>query len=454
MNFKQLLKLDTTKRKPRRHLTSSQVIIIGFFTVIMTGALLLMLPWATQQRVSTPFIDTLFTATSATCVTGLVVHDTATYWSFFGHLIILVLIQIGGMGVVTVAIAIAAISGRKIGLMQRNTMQESISAHQMGGIVRMTQFILKTACTIELIGAIAMSFVFCPEFGFWKGIWYSIFHSISAFCNAGFDLMGFRQPYSSLCSYTAQPIINFTIMALIVTGGIGFLTWSDINKYRWNWNKYSLQSKIVLTTTFFLITMPALYFYCCEFHDGPGATRIWNSFFQSVTTRTAGFNTVDLATITETGRMLMIVLMVIGGSPGSTAGGMKCTTFTVLCASACAVFGKKGSAQLFTRRISDETVKNAATIFLMYIVTFVSGAMLISSVENVPILTGLFETGSAIGTVGLSLGLTPTLTPISKLILIAIMFFGRVGGLTLIFAALFEMKTDNARYPQGKITVG
>ena len=252
------------KRK-KKHLSSFQIIIIGFLIVIFTGALLLMLPFATRDGNGASFLDALFTATSATCVTGLVVQDTATYWSSFGQFIIILLIQIGGMGVVTVTVAVTMISGRKIGLMQRSTMQEAIAAPAMGGIVRMTGFILKTMAVVELLGAMAMLPVFVKEFGMKRGIWYSLFHSISAFCNAGFDLMGVKEKFSSLTDYAGNPMINLTIICLIIVGGIGFTTWSDIRTHKLNLKKYRMQSKVILTVTAILIIVPALYFYFYEF---------------------------------------------------------------------------------------------------------------------------------------------------------------------------------------------
>lgn len=445
--------MEIEKRKTR-HITSFQIIIAGFFLVILVGSLLLMLPFATQEGKSTGFLEALFTATSAVCVTGLIIYDTATYWSTFGQIIILLLIQIGGMGVVTIAVAVATASGRKIGLMQRSTMQEAISAPQLGGIVRMTQFILKTSILIEAIGAVLLSSVFCKEYGIGKGIWYAIFHSVSAFCNAGFDLNGIEAPFSSLVNYSVQPVVNLTVMLLIIIGGIGFITWADIQKNKWHFKKYRMQSKVILTVTACLIVIPAVYFFCCEFSEFSMEKRIWASIFQSVTPRTAGFNTVDLTMISETGQMVIIILMLIGGSPGSTAGGMKTTTFAVLCASAKSVFQKKESAHFFGRRVPNDAVRTAATIFLMYIVLFLSGGMIISYREGIPLIQTLFETGSAIGTVGLSLGITPELGDLSHLILIGLMFFGRVGGLTLIFAALSENKINNSMLPLEKITVG
>lgn len=451
------MQLHITELKEKnkyRHLSSFQVIILSFGSVILIGSLLLMLPYATKSGISTSFIDALFTATSAVCVTGLIVYDTATYWSVFGQMVIILLIQIGGMGVVTIAVSIATYSGRKIGLAQRSIMQEAISAPQVGGIVRMTAFILKTTLLIEIIGAAVLLPVFGREFGILKGIWYAVFHSVSAFCNAGFDLIGIKQPFSSLTSYVANPVVNVTIMALIVTGGIGFLTWEDIKINKWRLKKYKMQSKVILTVTSILIVVPAVYFFFCEFANMPLPQRFWSSFFQSVTPRTAGFNTVDLTMLSETGVAVIIILMLIGGSPGSTAGGMKTTTAAVLFSSALSVFRQKEHTQFFGRRISDDVISRAAVILLMYLVLFLSGGMIISYIEKVPLLTALFETGSAIGTVGLSLGITPNLGILSKLILISLMFFGRVGGLTIIFAALSGFHNNSSMLPKEKITVG
>ena len=292
-----------------------------------------------------------------------------------------------------------------------------------------------------------------PEYGAF-GVWASVFTSVSAFCNAGFDIFGIKTPDMSLIPYVGDPLVSLTIAFLIIVGGIGFLTWADIKKNKWHVKKYRMQSKVVLAVTACLIVIPAIYFFFFEFESSPMEIRVWYSLFQSVTPRTAGFNTADLTIMSETGQMMIIILMLIGGSPGSTAGGMKTTTLAVLLASAAAVFQKKEYAHFFKRRIPNDAVRTAATIFLMYIVLVLSGGMIISSIENVPVLAALFETSSAIGTVGLSLGITPGLTEISRIILIGLMFFGRVGGLTLVFAAVSEGKLNNSRLPEEKITVG
>lgn len=437
----------------KKHFSSSQIIIFGFAGAIILGTVLLMLPISSASGNMTPFSDALFTSTSAVCVTGLVIHDTATHWSMFGQFAILLMIQIGGLGIVTLSVAMAMLAGRKIGLMQRSTLQNAISAPKVGGIVKLTGFILKTTFLIELIGAILLSTVFCRECGV-KGIWLGIFHSVSAFCNAGFDLMGTKAPFSSLTSYSAQPLINAVIMLLIIIGGIGFLVWEDVKTNEHHIKKYRMQTKVVLSATLFLIMLPAIYFYFAEFNELSLNERILNSMFQSVTPRTAGFNTADLTKISGIGQVITIILMLIGGSPGSTAGGMKTTTVAVLIFSAISVFRKKDDVECFGRRIADATLKNAAAILLMYLLLFLTGGLIISGVENLPLMDCLFESASAIGTVGLTLGITPTLGTVSRIVLIGLMFFGRVGGLTLIFAALSNKQHNISKKPQERITVG
>lgn len=438
----------------KNRFTSFQIIILGFAAVILIGALLLMLPVSSKAGVMTPFNEALFTSTSAVCVTGLVVQDTATYWSWFGQGIILVLIQIGGLGVITIAVSFALLSGRKISLMQRSVMQEAISAPKVGGIVRLTGFVLKGTFLIEFVAAFIMMSVFVKDFGA-KGIWMAIFHSISAFCNAGFDLMGTENvKYASLTSYVSHPLINITIMLLIIIGGIGFLTWEDILKNKYRFKSYRMQTKVILTTSLILILFPAVFFFFRDFANMPIQERVLSSLFQAVTPRTAGFNTADLTMMTEAGLGIIIALMLVGGSPGSTAGGMKTTTLAVLIANTLACFRRKEDAQMFGRRIEDSAVKNAATIFMMYIVFFFGGAIVISAVEGLPFSTCLFETASAIGTVGLTLGITPGLGVVSQIILMILMFLGRVGGLTLIYAALSGSGKKISKLPQEKITVG
>ena len=438
----------------KRRLSSFQIIILGFAGVILLGALLLMLPISTTGGNVTPFNETLFTATSAVCVTGLVVQDTGSYWSTFGQAVILALIQIGGLGVVTVAASFALLSGRKISLMQRSTMQDAISAPKVGGIVRLTRFILRGTFLIELLGALAMLPVFCRDYG-WRGVWMAVFHSISAFCNAGFDILGTESNlYPSLTGYAGSPVINVTIMLLIVVGGIGFLTWDDICENKWQLHRYRMQSKVILVTTGLLIFLPAAFFFFADFSSLPAGKRLLASFFQSVTPRTAGFNTVTLSAMSGASQGVMILLMLIGGSPGSTAGGMKTTTLAVLLANAAATFRQRDSAQFFGRRVDCSAVKTAATILMMYLVLFFGGAVFISAYENLSLSTCLYETASAVGTVGLTLGITPQLHITSQMVLITLMYLGRVGGLTLIYAAFSGKKATGAKMPKEKIMIG
>lgn len=444
--------------KKKKNLTAFQTIILSFLGMILVGTGLLMLPISSTDRHITPFVDCLFTATSASCVTGLVVQDTATHWSSFGHAVILLLIQIGGLGVVTMAMWIALLSGRKITLSQRGFMQESISGSSMGNIFQVTLFAVKITLTAEAIGAFLLAFRFCREYGIGKGIWYAVFHSVSAFCNAGFDLMGTKSQFSSMTSYASDWFVNLVLMWLIVTGGLGFHTWSDIRRHTWHIRKYSMQSKAILAVSGILIFVPALIFLFTDFLHGTWNLGTGNSIlaalFQSVTMRTAGFNTVDLAQMNGGSTTVMIFLMLIGGSPGSTAGGLKTTTLAVLVASAMSVFRKNKQTRMFGRSISDETVRNASAVLMMYLALFLTSSVVVSNLEGQPIRECLFECGSAVGTVGLSLGMTPSLGTISRIIIVMLMFIGRVGGLTLIYAAVSPKKYDVSRLPEEHITVG
>ena len=440
--------------KLKEKLTSFQIIILGFAGVILLGSLMLMLPISTTARVVTPFGKACFTATSAVCVTGLVVFDTATYWSQFGQFIILIMIQIGGLGVITVASFLSMVVGKKIGLMQRQTMQDALSAPQVGGIVRLTKFIFLTSFAIEGIGAILLMPVFVPEHGV-RGIWMSVFHSISAFCTAGFDLMGSSTgQFSSLTSFAGNPYVTIVITLLIIIGGIGFLSWKDVATKKHHLKEYRMQTKVIFVTSAILIVVPAIFFFFVDFADKSMGERVCMSWFQSVTTRTAGFNTADFSQMSEPGKTIAMILMLIGGSPGSTAGGMKTTTIAILVANAIAVFRKRQNANYFGRRVEDTIVKNAATILMMYLIFAITAAIAISTIEGLPMQTSMFETFSAIGTVGLSFGITPGLSAASRVILIILMFFGRVGGLTMIFATILHKEKSTLKYRVENITVG
>ena len=438
----------------KKHISQTQFIAYGFFLIIMTGSLLLMLPIASRDGQSEPFLNCLFTATSASCVTGLVVADTWTQWSLFGQMVLLVLIQLGGLGFISIGIFLSIVLRRKIGLKERGLMQESVNTLQIGGMVKLAKKIIIGTAVFEGAGAVILACRFIPEYGLVHGTWYGIFHSVSAFCNAGFDLLGTEgAKFVSLTRYAGDPLLTTVIAALIVFGGLGFLTWEDICTYRLDFHRYRMQSKVILVTTAFLLVLPALYFYCFEFTAGSARQRILLSMFQSVTPRTAGFNTADLAAMGSTSQALMVVLMLLGGSPGSTAGGMKTTTFAVLLANMWATFRRREDAEFFGRRIDGSAVKNAATIAGMYLTLFFLGAFVIATAEQLPMSVCLYETASAVATVGLTLGITPQLGILSQGVLIALMFLGRVGGLTLIYAA-FGSSPAHSRLPQEKIAIG
>ncbi len=442
---------DGVKRK--FSLSSFQLIILGFAAAILVGALLLMLPISSKDRAATPFGDALFTATSAGCVTGLVVRDTATHWSAFGQAVILILIQIGGLGVVTVAASLSMMAGKKLSLKQQSTMQESISAPKIGGVAKFTGFVVRTTFIIEFIGAALLMPVMCSRFGV-SGVWKSFFHSISAFCNAGFDLFGTPDgKYQSLTSFSGDAYVNTVIMLLIVIGGIGFLTWEDVAKHKFRIKRYRMQTKVVLVTSAILIILPAVFFFFSEYSASPIGERTASSLFQSVTARTAGFNTRDLSSLSGAGRIVFIVLMLIGGSPGSTAGGMKTTTAAVLFSSLVAVVRRRDDTHFFGRRADQSVVKNAAAILVMYLTLFLAGGCAISMIDGIPVGACLFETASAVGTVGVTLGITPSLGVASRIIVMILMFLGRVGALTLVYAALSGGKAAS-RYPLENITVG
>ena len=413
-----------------------------------------MLPISTRNGQWASFETALFTSTSAVCVTGLVIEDTALYWSTFGQAIILLMIQIGGLGIISVAVFIAMLSGRKISLLERSVLQDSISAYQIGGIVKSLIKIFKIAFIVEFVGVLILMPSFCKAYGA-SGIWLSFFHSISAFCNAGFDIMGSKTgAFSSLTFFGSNIAVILPICLLIIVGGIGFLTWDDFYTNKFHFKKYHLQSKVIIASTCILIFVPAILLFLIEFKGLPINESISLSLFQAITPRTAGFNTANLSSLSGASKMLIIVLMMIGGSPGSTAGGMKTTTIAVLGANLSSIIHHKKNAHMFGRRIEDSVIKLATTLLFIYVSLVLISGFIISTIDNIPIGTCLFETASAIGTVGLSLGITPSLSSISHLILIFLMFFGRVGILTLIFAAINKNEIEVSQYPIEKINVG
>ena len=439
-------------------ISPSQIIILGYLGLIFCGTGLLMLPWTTRDGLGASLGDALFTATSAITVTGLVVHDTMQYWSFFGQLVILLLIQTGGLGVVTMAIAVAVLTGQKIGFRLRWVMQESISAPQLAGIVRTTGFICRIVLCVELAGAFLLALRFCPEMGLGQGLWMALFHAVSAFCNAGFDLMGARQAYSSLTAYSADPLVCLVIAGLIITGGIGFLTLEDVRCHGPRFRHYHLQSKFVLLASAFLLIAGFCYFYCLEFSSDrwqmSESEAVLASFFQAVSPRTAGFNSVDLTALSPMSQLVTILLMLVGAAPGSTGGGFKVTTLAVLFLALIAIFLNRRDVRGFDRRVSDGTLRKASGIFMFFVLLYLTGGMLICCLDDLPLMVAFFEAASAIATVGLTLGVTPELSDASRAVLILLMYFGRVGSLTVLFAISSGLRQDAFRYPAEEVAVG
>ena len=441
-------------RKSLRRITPFQMITISFFVLILIGSLLLCLPVSQIGPNRCSYLDALFTSGSAVCVTGLVVFNTVSRWSLFGQAVILVLIQIGGLGVITFVIAVSIFSGKPIGLRQRDIMQNAINAPQIGGIIRFTRFLLFFTFACEAGGALLLAPVLIRDYGPGAGLWKAVFHSVSAFCNAGFDILGTKIPFASLTGYRGSLSVNLVVMALIISGGLGFYTWQDLFSCRFRRRKMRMQTKVILLATALLILIPALFFFIFEFRNEPAGTRVLMSLFQSVTTRTAGFNTADIRSMSQTAQMIMILLMLTGGSPGSTAGGMKTTTLAVVLMTVACCLKQRKDVSTFGRSLSQDTVRKAFSILILYIVFFLSGSMIISMIEQLPILDCMFECASALGTVGLSTGITPSLGSVSKIILILFMYFGRVGGLTLAFAALSGANTAAGRLPEGSLMIG
>ncbi len=447
--------IDNTKLK----LKPAQVLALGFFSVILLGAIILNTPFVTTEGESIGFINALFTSTSAVCVTGLVVVDTGTYWNELGQTIILILIQIGGLGFMTMATLFAMIVGKRISLKSRIMMQESLNHLDISGVVRLTKRIVLMTFCIEGIGAILLSRHFIKEFGFYKGVGYGIFHSVSAFCNAGFDLMGGGR---SLTSYVDNPYVNIVVMSLIIIGGLGFVVIMDILKFK-GFKKWSLGSKVAVCTTGILIFVGAVLFFVLESNNPDtignlsSTGKFFGSLFGSVTPRTAGFNTVATEKLMPATLLVTMVLMFIGGSPGSTAGGVKTTTITVMVLTIISIIKGKRDTEAFGRRISKDTVNRALGILGIAITILISVVIILSITEAASLDKIMFEAISAFGTVGLSAGLSQDLTLIGKLVIAFTMFMGRVGALTIIFAATTKLKNNEKlmlRYPEGRISIG
>jgi trk system potassium uptake protein len=434
-----------------------QILVIGFAIVILIGACILTLPVASSKGVSTPFIDALFTATTSVCVTGLITVDTGTHWSYFGKTVIMILIQVGGLGFMTFATLISLIIGKRITLQERLVMAEAMNTFSLQGLVKLARYILLFTFSVEGIGALLLSTVFIPEFGIGKGIYYSIFHAVSSFCNAGIDLIG---NFRSITPYAENPIIVLTIGALIVIGGLGFTVWHEIFDYRKK-RKLSLHAKLVLTVTATLIVVGAILMFIFEFNNPAtmqpmsAKGKFLSSLFASITPRTAGLNSISTADMTPAGRFLTIILMFIGGSPGSTAGGIKTTTAGILIMTVISVIRGREDTEIYERRISKDIIYKSLTISVIGLAIVIFVSMILSITEiGASLEYIIYEVTSAFGTVGLSLGLTPNLTTFGKVVIVLTMFSGRVGPLTIALALAKNHGGNTIRYPEDKILVG
>ncbi|MBQ3129229.1 MAG: Trk family potassium uptake protein [Clostridia bacterium] len=445
-------------RKIIKKISRTRLIAIGFFAVIFIGSILLMLPFATKDGQTTSYIDALFTATSATCVTGLVPFDTFTHWTLFGQLVILFMIQLGGIGFMTVITMATLFMRHKIGLQNRMLIMESAGTISLSGIGELVRRIVFGTAVFETLGALILATRFIPKFGLLQGIYFSIFHSISAFCNAGFDLMGTLEPGSSMILFNGDAVVMLTLTMLILTGGIGFFVWNDILVCKARFKKYQMHTKLVLTATAIITVASTAMFFIFEYDGAFEGMNFFdmviNSLFQSVTPRTAGFSGIDMTTLSEPGSILTMVLMFIGGSPGSTAGGVKTTTVAVILISTLAYLQEDNNVTIFKKRIEEKMVRRACSIAFIYFSMIFICSMVISFAEPVQMKEVLFEVISAVATVGLSMNLTATLSFASKAILIVLMYAGRLGALTFIMMLSKRDTTAILKRPVGKIMIG
>lgn len=438
-------------------LSPARLIALSFFLVILIGAGLLMLPIASKGAPAAP-LDALFTATSATCVTGLIVRDTFTGWTTFGQIVIITLIQLGGLGFMTVITLVSFAVGKRLSLYDRKVLMQSAGNTTLNGVGGLIRRIVPFTFVFELTGAALLATRFVPAFGWGRGLYASVFHAISAFCNAGFDLMGMREPYSSLTSFATDPVVNLTVCLLIVIGGLGFLVWRDVLRCRFRFSRFQLHTKLVLVTSGILILAGWALFLLFERNASMASLtwpqRVLASLFQSVSPRTAGFNTVDLSALSESGNLLTDVLMLIGGSPGSTAGGIKTTTVAVLFLSALASAKGRMRVNAFRFSVDRETLRQASSVVMIYLSLALLSVLTLCAIEPFSMKEILFEVCSAVGTVGLSMGITPQLGAVSRVILILLMYAGRLGGLT--FVLLFSQRRSDPplERPAGKILIG
>ena len=438
-----------------------RVLVLGLLGIILIGTLLLAMPFSTRSGVPAPLIDAWFTAISATCITGFVAHDTYSFWSPFGQIVILIMFQIGGIGFMTTATLMAMMLRRHISLRTRLVMVQSLNLDDITGIVRLTRHVAFATLLFESAGALILSIRFSVDYGFWGGVARGIFHSVSAFCNAGFDILGDRGVFSSLNTYSGDMVINITVMLLAVIGGMGFFVWEDI--YRKNgFCGLEVHSRIVLITTAVLILVGALFFFTMEYNNPdtiggmPLEQKVAASFLQSVTPRSVGFTTINQSELTGPSKTMTVILMFVGGSPGSTAGGIKTVAFSVLLFAAFATLRGRSTVSVFRRTIPRRVIVASLAVTMISIGAVILSTLVITIQEKIPVSHALFESTSAMGTVGLSLGLTPSLSVLSKLVLSLLMFFGRVGIMSIGLATqmrLFGNKADRIKNPEGRIMI-
>ena len=434
-----------------------QTLALGFAFIILIGAVLLMLPISNNNE-PLSFLNSLFTAASATCVTGLAVADTYTQFSLFGQIVILALIQIGGLGFMAVAIAISLAAHKKIGLKQRGILMEAMNSPELGGVVRIMVRSLKYTFIFELAGAVLLSIRFIPMFGFWQGAWFGIFHSVSAFCNAGFDLMGIITPSASLTIFADDPLVLITIMCLITIGGIGFLVWNDIAEHKLKISRYRLHAKIALSVSLVLIIAGAAFYLVFEnngaFSGMTAGEKIMQAFLCSVTSRTAGFATLDYSSMTQNGTLLTSLLMFIGASPGSTGGGIKSTTFLVIILTLISYIRGREDLNIFDRRLEHSVLQKTFSTVTLYLTCTIVAMFIIMAAQNLSFVDTAFESISAMSTVGLSRGVTSQLVPVSRIVDILLMYIGRVGSLSVALALSGHSRTAPVKKPEEKISIG
>lgn len=450
---------DNKLKKRLYKLSYTKIVAGGYFILLLIGTFLLMLPISAKNGEWTPFADALTTATSASCVTGLIVYDTFTHWSFFGQIVLLALIQVGGLGYMTIITLISVLIGRKIGIRERGLLKESTNALQMGGLIALAKKAIFGTLIFEGAGAIILSVCFLKHFPAKQAVWYGVFHSVSSFCNAGFDLMGTLEPYSSLTHFSSDPVVLITISTLIFTGGIGFIVWNDFCTHKFRLHKYKLHSKIALFTSICLVFAGALLMFIAEYKTTLGSMNLFdkiiNSVFASVSARTAGMNSFDLASSSPATYLVNTILMLIGGSPGSTAGGMKTTTMAVLVLAGWANMRSSKHINIFGRRLEDDIVKKALAVTMIYFSLTVFSTILISITNpSFSLAEILFEVSSAIGTVGLSVGVTGEANLFGQMLLTLLMYCGRVGSMS--FAMIFtEVRApSHIQMPSEKIIIG